>query len=494
MILVKFYKTSGVTMNIKVVLKVIGVVLFWESILMMPSLIIAIVDNSYEINSFIITILLCGIIGFILKNLKTNENEMRKREGYACVALCWLAMSLLGALPFYISQAIPSYIDALFETVSGFTTTGSSILTDIEALPRGLLFWRSFTHWIGGMGVLVFTMALVPLLGGRTIFLMRAESPGPTFGRLVPKISESSKILYIIYAGMTALLIVLLIIVGMPVYDSFIHAFGTAGTGGFSNKALSIGFYNNPWIEWIVTIGMFLFGVNFTLYYLLLIKGEWKVYKSEEFRFYLGYVIIAIMLVFFNVLNKFNYTAQEALRHSAFTVSSLVSTTGYATVDFNLWPMFSKSILLTLMIFGASAGSTGGGVKSIRILILLKVLFHEIKHIIHPNSVQTIKIDGKTIDKDVLKSILIFFFAYIFIIIFAVIIVSLDNFDFSTSFSAVIATISNIGPGLEAVGPMGSYYGFSSLSKIILSACMIIGRLEVLPVLVLFSPSIWKKY
>ncbi len=482
-------------MNIKIVLKILGTVLFWESILMLPSLVIAIVDNSYEIKSFIITILLCGIIGLILKGMKSNENEMRKREGYASVALCWLVMSLAGALPFYLSGSLTSYIDALFETVSGFTTTGSSILTDIESMPRGLLFWRSFTHWIGGMGVLVFTMALAPLLGGRSVFLMRAESPGPTFGKLVPKLSESSKILYIIYAGMTAILIILLIIAGMPVFDSFIHAFGTAGTGGFSNKALSVGYYNSPWIEWIITIGMFLFGVNFTLYYILLIKGDLRtIFKNEEFRLYFGYVIAAILLVFLSVLHKFGYSFSEALRHSAFTVSSIVSTTGFATVDFNIWPMFAKSILLTLMIFGACAGSTGGGVKSIRILVLFKAIFHEIKHTIHPNSVQTVKVDGKSIDNDTLKGILVFFFAYVIIIIFATIIVSLDNFDFSTSFSAVIATISNIGPGLEVVGPMGNYHGFSNLSKLILSACMIIGRLEVLPVLVLFSPSIWKKH
>ncbi len=479
-------------MNIKIVLRILGTVLFWESLLMIPSLIISIFDNSYEIKAFIITILLCFIGGLILKNLKINENEMRKREGYASVAICWLIMSMAGALPFYISGSITSYIDALFETVSGFTTTGSSIVRNIEIMPRGLLFWRSFTHWIGGMGVLVFTMALVPLIGGRSVFLMRAESPGPTFGKLVPKLSESSKILYIIYAGMTAVIVVLLIIAGMPVFDSFIHAFGTAGTGGFSNKALSVGYYNNPWVDWIITIGMFLFGVNFTLYYLLLIRGDWKsIFRNEELRLYTGYVLLGILLVFFNVLN---YDISESLRHSAFTVSTVVSTTGYATTDFNLWPMFSKSILLALMFFGSCAGSTAGGVKSIRILVMFKSLFHEIKHTIHPNSVQTVKVDGKALDSDTLKSILIFFFAYVIIIVFAVIIVSLDNFDFMTSFSAVIATISNIGPGFEFVGPMGSFADFSNLSKLVMTACMILGRLEVIPVLVLFAPSIWKKH
>lgn len=482
-------------MNIKIVLRILGTVLFWESLLMIPSLIISLFDNSYEIRAFIITIIFCFICGLILKNIKINENDMRKREGYASVAICWLVMSAAGALPFYISGSIPSYIDALFETVSGFTTTGSSIVHDIEIMPRGLLFWRSFTHWIGGMGVLVFAMALIPSIGGRSVFLMRAESPGPTFGKLVPKLSDSSKILYIIYAGMTAVTIVLLIIAGMPVFDSFIHAFGTAGTGGFSNKALSVGYYNNPWVDWIITIGMFLFGVNFTLYYLLLIKGDWKsIFKNEELRLYTGYVLLGILLVFLNALPNFNYNIPETLRHSAFTVSTLVSTTGYANTDFNLWPMFSKSILLTLMFFGSCAGSTAGGVKSIRILVLFKSLFHEIKHTIHPNSVQTVKVDGKALDSDTLKSILIFFFAYVIIIIFAVIIVSLDNFDFMTSFSAVIATVSNIGPGFEVVGPMGNYADFSGLSKIVLTACMILGRLEIIPVLVLFTPSIWRKH
>jgi trk system potassium uptake protein TrkH len=481
-------------MNIKVVLKILGTVLFWESILMLPSLVIAIIDKSYEVNAFIVTIMASIIVGLLLKNLKTNENEMRKREGYASVALCWLVMSLAGALPFYISGSIPSYIDALFETASGFTTTGSSIVSDIESMPRGLLFWRSFTHWIGGMGVLVFTMALAPLLGGRSVFLARAESPGPTFGKLVPKLSESSKILYIIYAGMTAVIIILLIIAGMPVFDSFIHAFGTAGTGGFSNKALSIGYYNNPWIDWIITIGMFLFGINFTLYYLLLIKRDWKsLIKNEELRLYSKYVILAILLVFLNVLHTFNYDVSEALRHSAFTVSTIVSTTGFATKDFNLWPMFSKSILLTLMIFGACAGSTGGGIKSIRVLVLFKSVAQEIKHTIHPNSIQTVKVDGKPLDNDTLKSILIFFTSYVIIVICSVIIVSLDNFDFMTSFSAIIATLSNIGPGFEHIGPMGNFADFSNLSKIVMTFCMIIGRLEVIPVLVLFSPSIWRK-
>jgi len=480
-------------MNLKVVLKVLGIVLFWEAILMIPSLLISLMDNSYEIKAFIIAIAVTAAIGLILTRFKVSRTEMRKREGYAAVAMSWLAMSMFGALPFYISGSIPSYIDALFETVSGFTTTGSSIVQNIEIMPRGLLFWRSFTHWIGGMGVLVFTMALVPSIGGRPVFLMRAESPGPAPGKLVPKIGESSKILYMIYAVMTVVLIILLITAGMPVFNSFIYAFGTAGTGGFSMDTLSVGAYNNPWIEWIIAIGMFLFGINFTLYFLL-IKRDWKnVFKNEEFRLYCFYVLLGILAVVINVMPKFNNNFGEALRHTAFTVSTLVTTTGYATTDFNLWPMFSKSVLLTLMLFGACAGSTAGGIKSIRVLVLFKSLFYEIKHTIHPKSVQKIKVDGKSIDEDTLKSIMIFFFAYIVIIIFSVIIVSLDNFDFMTSFSAVIATVSNIGPGFEAVGPMGNFADFSVLSKITLISNMILGRLEIIPVIMLFSPAVWKR-
>ncbi|MDF2676581.1 MAG: trkH [Bacillota bacterium] len=479
-------------MNMRVVLRVLGTVLIWESILMLPSLIISIADNSYDIDAFIISIALIAIIGLVLSKINTHNFQMRKREGFAAVAITWIVMSMLGALPFYISGGIPSYIDAVFETASGFTTTGSSILTDIESLPRGLLFWRSFTHWIGGMGVLVFTLALMPSLGARSVFLMRAESPGPSPGKLVPKISESSKILYIIYTAMTAILIILLVIAGMPLFDSFIHAFGTAGTGGFSNKALSVGAYNNPWVDWIITIFMFLFGANFSLHYLIS-KGDWKnALKDEEFRLYGTTVLISIILICINILPLYSYNVFESLTQSAFQVSTLVTTTGYATTDFNLWPMFSKTILLMLMFFGACAGSTGGGVKFIRILILIKSVFYEISKTVHPNSVKTIKVNGKTVDNSTLSSIMIFFFAYVAIIIIAVIIVSLDNFDFTTTFTAVLATISNIGPGLEVVGPMGSFADFSNLSKIALTSCMIIGRLELIPILVLFSPSVWK--
>lgn len=480
-------------MNMRVVLKLLGTVLLWESILMIPSLMISIVDNSYEINAFIISIIIIGVLGFAMMKIKTNGLQMRNREGFAGVAICWVVISLLGALPFYISGAIPSYIDAVFETVSGFTTTGSSILTDIEALPRGILFWRSFTHWIGGMGVLILTLALMPSLGARSVFLMRAESPGPSPGKLVPKISETAKLLYIIYAAMTVIEIVLLIIAKMPIYDAFIHAFGTAGTGGFSNRGLSVGAYNSDFIDWIITIFMLLFGVNFTLHYLLL-KGDWRsVLKNEELRLYLIVVLISIIIICVNVLPLYNYSVIESLTQSSFQVASIVTTTGYATTDYNFWPMLPKAILLVLMFFGACAGSTGGGIKFIRILLLFKAVTYEVRRTVHPNSIGTIKVDGRKVDISVMTSIMIFFFAYVATMIVAILIVSLDNFDFSTTFSAVLATISNIGPGFEVVGPMGNFSEFSVLSKIVLTCCMIIGRLELMPIFVLMSPSIWKK-
>jgi len=479
-------------MNMRVVLKLLGTVLMWESVLMIPSLIIAILDNSYEIGAFIISIITIGIIGFALMNTKTNGFQMRNREGFAGVAICWVAMSLLGALPFYISGAIPAYIDAVFETVSGFTTTGSSILTNVELLPKGILFWRSFTHWIGGMGVLILTLALMPSLGARSVFLMRAESPGPTPGKLVPKISETAKLLYIIYAGMTVIQIILLVMAKMPIFDAFIHTFGTAGTGGFSNKGLSVGAYNSPLIDWIITIFMLLFGVNFSLHYLL-IKGDWKLaLKNEELRLYATTVLISIIIICFNILPLYNYSIADSLTKSSFQVATIVTTTGYATTDFNLWPMLSKSILLMLMFFGACAGSTGGGIKFIRVLLLIKAVRYEIRRIVHPNSIATIKVDGRKVDTAVMSSIMVFFFSYVATMIVAILIVSLDNFDFMTTFSSVLATISNIGPGFEMVGPMGNFADFSILSKIVLICCMIIGRLEVMPIFVLMSPSIWK--
>ena len=480
-------------MNFAVVLKILGTVMWWEAILMLPSLIISLTDNSYDIPAFIISIIVTGILGLLLKNINLKGSSMKKREAYASVALCWLIISIFGALPFYLSGAAPNFIDAFFESASGFTTTGSSIFTDVEHLPRGLLFWRSFTLWIGGMGVLIFTLTLSNTLGARSIFLMHAESTGPAPGKLVPKLSETARILYIIYVSMTVTAILMFISGGMPVFDSFIHAFGTAGTGGFSSKASSIGYYNSDFIEWGTGILMFLFGINFTLYYFVF-KGEWKnVIKSEELRLYTAIVVIVVSLIYLNNLPTYNYSIYETLKKSFFQVTSVITTTGFATTDINLWPMFSKSLVIILMLTGACAGSTTGGLKLLRILILSKSVVYEIKHTIHPNSIQTVKVDGKTIDSNTIKSILIFFFIYIIIIFASLLIISLENYDFMTTFSSVVAAIGNIGSGFEIISPLGNFSSFSDLSKLTLSLCMIIGRLELIPVIALFSPSMWKK-
>jgi len=479
-------------MNLKVVLKVLGTVLFWESVLMIPSLIISIIDNSYDRDAFIVSIILLGFIGLMLKSIKVTVN-IRKREAYASVALSWLMMSLSGALPYYISGTAPNYVDALFETASGFTTTGATIFTNVEALPRSILFWRSFTLWIGGMGVLVFTMALAPSLGARSIFLMRAELPGPSSGKLVPKLSDTAKILYIIYAVMTAVTLILFLAGGMPFFDAVIHAFGTAGTGGFSVKASGLGYYGSAFIEWTTLVLMFLFGINFSVYYELL-KGNWKTaLKNEELIVYIIFVISAVFLIFINILPAYNFSISDSIRNSAFQVTSVITTTGFATTDTNIWPLLSKMLLLILMITGACSGSTTGGLKMIRVIILFKAVIREVQHTIHPSSVSRIKIGGKSVEDDIIDNTLIFFFTYIFVLFVSTLILSLDNFDFMTTFSAALASVSNTGSGFELIGPLGSFSQFSNLSKLTMTISMIIGRLEVLPVITLISPSIWQK-
>lgn len=480
-------------MNFKVVLKILGTVMCWEAILMLPSLIISFIDKSYDIQAFIISIIITGIIGLVLSRLEINGRSMKKREAFASVALCWLIISLFGALPFFLSGAAPNFFDAFFESTSGFTTTGSSIFTNIEQLPRSLIFWRSFTLWIGGMGVLIFTLALSQTLGARSIFLMHAESTGPSPGKLVPKLSESAKILYLIYILMTIVAVLMFVIGGMSLFDSFIHAFGTAGTGGFSSKSLNIGYFNSDFIEWGTSILMFLFGINFSLYYLVF-KGNWRnAIKSEELRLYTAIVIIAISFIYLNNLPTYGYSIYETLKKSVFQVTSIITTTGYATTDTNAWPLFSKSIILILMFTGACAGSTTGGLKLQRVLILFKSVIYEIKHTIHPNSVHTVKADGKTIDNNTTKSVLIFFFIYFVIILISMLIISLENYDFMTTFSSVVASVSNVGSGFEIVSPFGNFSSFSNLSKLTLSMCMIIGRLELIPIIVLLSPTMWNK-
>lgn len=475
------------------VLRSLAILLTCEGIVMIPSLLVAMIHGGYDAKAFAITIeilLSLGVLGLI--NQPKNKN-IYTRDGFAIVAIGWLLTSFFGALPFVISGAIPSIVDSFFESSSGFTTTGATIITNIEALPHGILFWRSFTHWVGGMGVLVMTLAILPSAGAGTLQIMKAESPGPNPGKLVPKIGQTAKILYGIYIIVTIVLAILLKMAGMTWYDSLIHTFGTVGTGGFSNKAVSVGAYNNLWIEIIITFFMLICGGNFSLYYQAL-KGNIKgIFKDEEFKFYISLVSTSIVLITLNIHGSIFKTIGESLRHSSFQVVSIITTTGYATTDFNLWPLFSKMILLSLMFFGGCAGSTAGGMKNIRFLLLFKVIRRELLKIIHPKAVYTVKFGDKSVDEDTLKGITSFFFIYMAICLGAILIVSLEGFDTMTTISSVATSIGNVGPGLEAVGPMGSFVNFSDLSKIVLSMCMIIGRLEIYPILLLFVPEFWKK-
>ncbi len=480
-------------MNIIMILKNLGILLIIESLCMLPSLFVSILYNQNDVIAFIITILCLIIIGFIMYKIPTKNKNFYARDGFAIVSLGWILVSAFGALPFFINGAIPSYVDAFFETVSGFTTTGSSILREIESLPKGILFWRSFTNWMGGMGVLVMMLAVLPTAGANNLHIMKAESPGPDPGKLVPKIGQTAKILYLMYAALSLVQIVWLSFAGMPLYDAMVHTFSTAGTGGFSIMNTSIGSYNNVYFEIIITIFMFLFGVNFTLYYQALKGGIKNIFKDEEFRFYLFTAVGAMLLIAWNIWGPIFGSAWESLRHASFQVSSIMTTTGFSSVDFNLWPAFSKSILVVLMFIGASAGSTGGGIKCVRFVLLFKTIKREVRRIIHPRSVYTVKYGGKTVEGDVLYGVMNYFFISIIIFTISLLMVSLDGFDMVSNFTAVAATINNIGPGLGIVGPMGNFADYSALSKIVFSFTMLFGRLEVYPMLILFAPTFWKR-
>lgn len=480
-------------MNFRMILKSLGIVLFIEAACMVPSLVVSLIYGQNDIQAFLISILILLAIGLFLQQIRPATTDIYVRDGFAIVSLAWIFVSAFGALPFVISGAIPSYIDAFFETTSGFTTTGSTILREVESLPRGILFWRSFTHWVGGMGVLVLMLAVLPSVKTGSLHIMQAESPGPNPGKLVPKMGDTAKFLYFIYLAMTAILVILLLLAGMPLYDSLCHAFGTAGTGGFSVKNTSIGAYNNVAIEVIITIFMFLFGVNFSLYYQV-IRGNIKsFFRDAEFRLYLGIVLVAILFITLDLNGKVFGSIWESLRHASFQISTIITTTGYSTTDFNLWTSFSKSILVMLMFIGACAGSTAGGIKNIRLVILLKTIRRDIAKIIHPRSVYTIKVDGKTIDDDTLSGVMTFFFAFIAIFALSVLVVSLDGKDMISNFTAVATCIGNVGPGLGIVGPMGNFSEYSVLSKSVLSFCMLVGRLEIFPILLLFAPTFWKR-
>lgn len=479
-------------MNRRMVLSMVGKVVLFEAALMLPALITSIIYKESCVTAIAASMGVCLAVGALLTVVfKPSSNVIFAKEGFVIVALCWIALSALGALPFYLSREIPSYIDAFFETASGFTTTGASILTDVEAMSRGLLFWRSFTHWVGGMGVLVFVMAVVNSLSDRSIHILRAESPGPVVGKLVPKMKQTTRILYIIYIVLTVINIIFLLIGGMPLFESIVHAVGTAGTGGFGTKADSFGSYS-PYLQWVTTIFMFIFGVNFNIYYLMLMRKFKTILKSTELKFYLGVIAVSIFVVWINVRPLFG-TAGEALRHTAFQVATVMSTTGYATTDFNLWPSFAKTVLLLLMLMGACAGSTAGGLKCARVVILIKKIRREIKKLLHPRSVSTMRYEGKSMENQIVSSTSSYLVVYIIILCVCFVVVSLDGFDMETNLSATVACFNNIGPAFGAAGPASNYAAFSPISKIALSFAMLFGRLEIYPMLIALSPSTWSK-
>lgn len=479
-------------MNKKMVLSILGKIIWVEAALLLLPLAVSIIYGNDCVPAFLLTIAVAVIMAFPLTFFcKTDNKVIYSKEGFVIVSLAWIIMSLVGALPFVISGEIPSYVDAFFETVSGFTTTGASILPNVEIMSEGILFWRSFTHWIGGMGVLVFVMALSAGVPDRSIHIMRAEMPGPIVDKLVPKAHNTAKILYLIYIGMTLLEIFILVICKMPLFEAVVHTFGTAGTGGFGVKADSIQGYS-PVIQWVIAVFMFLFGINFNLYYLLLLKRVKSVFKSAELWVFAGVGIFSCGAIALNILDICNGFG-EALRLSAFQVSSIMTTTGYATADFNLWPGFSKTLLLVLMFMGACAGSTAGGLKVSRVIILVKGMRRELTRLLHPRSVKALKLEGKRLDEQTISTTASYLTVYTACVILIFLILSLDKFDVETNFSATVACFNNIGPGLGVVGPAGNYSEYSILSKLVLSVAMLFGRLEIFPLLLCFSPSTWTK-
>ena len=483
-------------MNVKSISRTVGLILLITGIFQLFPLLIAVIDHEpRNILAYIESLCLILLVGSALLLFSRGGNRMfSAQEGFAATGLSWIFMSAFGALPFFLSGQIPSYVDAFFEMVSGFTTTGASILTDVEALSRCNLFWRSFSHGLGGMGVLVFLLAVVPGArknGGTGIYLMRAESPGPSVDKLTPHLRQTAMILYGIYILLTALCIVCLLLGGMPVFDSFCIAFGTAGTGGFAIKNSSMGGYSY-FLQTVVTVFMFLFGVNFSLYYMLLLRKFKAVFKNEELRLYFGIAASSIILIAINISRMYN-TIYESVHHAAFQVVSIMTTTGYGTVDFEQWPAFSKAILLSLMFIGASAGSTGGGLKVSRVLLLMKSIRRTIRKALHPRRVQPVYMDGRAVSEEVCDNVNAYLAIYCVILVLSFAIISVDGFSIGTNFSAVASCFNNIGPGFELVGATQNFSIYSDLSKIILSLDMLLGRLEIFPLLLLLSPDTWSR-
>lgn len=478
-------------MNYSIVLYILGCVLKFESAFLVLPALVGLIYREHASVSYLAVAVLCLILGVLLTHKKPRSTNLYTREGFVAVALSWIIMSIFGAIPFVLTGDIPFYVDALFETISGFTTTGSSILTDVESISKASLFWRSFSHWIGGMGVFVFIMAILPMMGGSTMNLMKAESPGPSVSKLVPHVKDTAKILYGIYIVITICEATILRALGMPLFDSLTTTFGTVGTGGFGIRNDSIAGYS-PAIQITITVFMILSGINYTAYFYILTGKIKELFKIEEVRWYLAIILGSVTVITWNVRSLYP-TFSETLRHAFFQVGSIITTTGYATTDFDLWPALSKTLLVTLMFIGACAGSTSGGIKVSRILILLKTIRKELSLIIHPRQVKKIRMDGHPVDHETLRSANVFLVVYFVLLLTSMLLISVDEFDFSTNFTSVVTVLNNIGPGLNLVGPTQNFSIFSPFSKFVLMFDMLAGRLELFPMMILLMPSTWKR-
>lgn len=481
-------------MNKRLVLRLLGAILLIEALAMAPSLAISLLYGDGDALALLSSMALLAALGFpAWRFAHPREQNLRAREGFLVVALSWVLLSAFGALPFVISGLIPNYIDAFFEAVSGFTTTGATLMGNFDGLPRGVMFWRSFTHWIGGMGVLVLTLALLPQMTGRSSHLVRAESPGPSLSKIVPKMGDTAKILYLIYGALTMIELAALIIAGMSPYDAAIHAMGTAGTGGFSNYGSSVGAFDSAVIDAIITFFMVLFGINFALFYRVLVGGWRDALRSEELHWYLALFAGSTLFVSLMILPQYG-TFLNALRYGSFQVATIMSTTGYATADFNLWPQAVKALIVVLMFIGSCAGSTAGGIKVVRVGILCKLGCREVRHTFQPRKVQVVRFEGKGVEENRLTQVSAFFFVYVLLVLAGMFLVSLEGlYDLETNFTAVLTCISNVGPGLGHVGPVENFSGYGPFAKVVLSLLMLAGRLELFPILVLFHPSAWRK-
>ena len=481
-------------MNKRLVLRLLGAILLIEALAMAPSLAISFLYGDGDALALLSSMALLAALGFpAWRFAHPREQNLRAREGFLVVALSWVLLSAFGALPFVISGLIPNYIDAFFEAVSGFTTTGATLMGNFDGLPRGVMFWRSFTHWIGGMGVLVLTLALLPQMTGRSSHLVRAESPGPSLSKIVPKMGDTAKILYLIYGALTMIELAALIIAGMSPYDAAIHAMGTAGTGGFSNYGSSVGAFDSAVIDAIITFFMVLLGINFALFYRVLVGGWRDALRSEELRWYLALFAGSTLFVSLMILPQYG-TFLNALRYGSFQVATIMSTTGYATADFNLWPQAVKALIVVLMFIGSCAGSTAGGIKVVRVGILCKLGCREVRRTFQPRKVQVVRFEGKGVEENRLTQVSAFFFVDVLLVLAGMFLVSLEGlYDLETNFTAVLTCISNVGPGLGHVGPVENFSGYGPFAKVVLSLLMLAGRLELFPILVLFHPSAWRK-